>query len=111
MSTGVDMVEGVINIALGRSVDITPKYRKAAAIRYYLEPTVGEIVAVEGIEEAELVEGIQQVTVVHGIGEIAKPLRSSGDRLAFVIAQADDAQTAIRQCEISLAKLSFITKQ
>lgn len=110
MSTGVNMVEGIINIALGRTADITPKYEKASAIRYYLEPTVGEIVAIEGIQEAEQVEGIQQVTIVHGVGKIARPLRSSGDRLAFVIAQADDAKMAIERCEIALAKLKFITK-
>jgi len=110
MSTGVNMVEGVINIALGRPVDITPKYQKASAIRYYLKPTIGEITGIEGVEEAEKVEGIQQVTIVHGIGKIAKPLRSSADRLAFVIAQADDAKSAIRQCEIALDKLKFITK-
>lgn len=111
MSTGVDMVEGVINIALGLPVDITAKYHKGSAIRYYLEPVIGEIVAVEGTEEAKQVDGIQQVTIVHGVGEIARPLRNSADRLAFVIAQADNSETAIKQCDIALAKLKFITKK
>lgn len=110
LSTGVNMVKAVINIALGRPVDHEQTIYKGSCIRYYLKPTEGEIVAIEGIEQAKQVPGIQEVTILHGIGEIARPLRNSADRLAFVIAQANDAETAITQCEVALDKLKFITK-
>ena len=37
LSTGIDFVKGVIDVALGIKPDTQPKYRKAAAIRYILE--------------------------------------------------------------------------
>lgn len=110
LSTGVDMVKAVINIALGEPVDFTPKYTKGSCIRYYMKPVVGKIKAFEGIEEAEKVEGIQQVTLVKQVGDMAVELRSSGDRIGFVIAQMDTPEEAIAQCEKALDLINVIVE-
>lgn len=110
LSTGVNMVKAVINIALGEKADIEQKYTKGSCIRYYMKPTVGVIKEIRGLDEAASVEGIQQVTMLKKVGDTAKELRSSGDRLGFVIAQMDTAEEAIRCCEEALSKIVVITE-
>ena len=101
LSTGVDMVECCINIALGESVDLSPKYNKASAIRYFRVER-GYIKEICGLDEAKKIPGIKQVYVVHGIGERMDGIKCSGDRSGFVIAQADTAKKAIEICEKAL---------
>lgn len=108
LSTGVDMVKAVINIALGEPVDFTPKYQKGSCIRYYMKPVVGKIKAFKGLEEAAAVDGIKQVTILKQVGDMAVELRSSGDRIGFVIAQKNTAEEAITCCEEALAKIDVI---
>lgn len=110
LSTGVDMVKAVINIALGEPVDFVQKHEKGACIRYYMKPVVGKIKAFAGVAEAEKVEGIQQVTLLKQVGDMAVELRSSGDRIGFVIAQMDTPEEAIAQCEKALALIQVIVE-
>lgn len=109
MSTGVDMVKAVINIALGENADHEQKFSKGSCVRYFMKPVEGKIMAINGIDDAKAVEGIQQVTVVHGVGDTAKKLRSSADRICFVISQMDTPEEAIAQCEKALNKIEVIT--
>lgn len=100
LSTGVDMVECCIKIALGDSPDFKKKYEKASAIRYF-ECAYGRIKKITGIEEAEKIPGIKQIFVVHGVGEKLNGIKSSGDRVGFVISQADNVDEAIEICEMA----------
>ena len=111
LSTGVNMVEAVIKIALGEKVNVEQKYTKGSCIRYYMKPTVGLIKEIRGLEEAANVKGIQQVTMLKKVGDMAKELRSSGDRLGFVIAQMDTPEEAIRCCEEALDKIVVIVEE
>ena len=97
LSTGVNMVECCIKIALGEKPDLVEKYKKGSAIRYF-ELEYGKIKKISGIQHAESVPGVQQVFVVHGVGEIMNGIKSSGNRAGFVIAQADTAEDAIKSC-------------
>lgn len=84
LSTAVNMVECCIRIALREVVDITAKYNKAAAIRYF-KTSSGKVKNIIGIHDAELVPGVTQVSIVHGIGEKLKEIKSSTDRAGFVV--------------------------
>lgn len=97
LSTGVNMVECCINIALGEKPDLQNKYNKASAIRYFAQQH-GTIKKITGIEEAKKIPGVKQVFVVHGIGETLNGIKSSGDRAGFVISQADSVEEAISIC-------------
>lgn len=101
LSTGVDMVECCIKISLGEKVDLSSKYNKASAIRYFKTDS-GYIRSIRGIDAAKRVSGIKQVYVVHGMGEKMDGIKCSGDRSGFVIAQADTAQKAVQICEEAL---------
>ena len=101
LSTGVDMVESCIRIALGETADLEPKFHKASAIRYF-RVEQGFIRDIRGLEEARKIPGVKQIYVVHGIGEKMNGIKSSGDRSGFVIAQADTAEEAVKICEKAL---------
>lgn len=98
LSTGVNMVECCIKIALGEMPDLIAKYDKASAIRYF-DIEYGTIERISGIEEAKRIPGVKQVFVVHGAGDVMNGIKSSGDRAGFVIAQADSPEEAIAICE------------
>lgn len=107
LSTGVNMVECCIRIALGEVPNITAKYNKAAAIRYF-KTSCGTVKNIIGIHDAELVPDVKQVSIVHGIGEELKEIKSSTDRAGFVISQAASVDEAIRECEVAIGKVNFI---
>lgn len=101
LSTGVDMVENCIRIALGQSADPNVKFSKGSAIRYFPQ-TAGTIQSITGQEQAAQIPGIQQISFVHGVGETVTEIDSSGARLGFVIAQSDSAQAAVRTCQAAM---------
>lgn len=109
LSTGVDMVECCIHLALGEKADITPKKEKGSAIRYF-KNDVGVITGINGVDEARNSEGIVNVTIVHDVGETAKEIRSSNDRVGFVIAKGNDADDAETKCEKALSCISVEIK-
>lgn len=104
LSTGVDMVECCIRIALGEKPDLTAKWDKGSSIRY-LKTGTGRIKAIEGIEDARALEGVRQVSIVHGVGETAGTIKSSVDRVGFVIAQAETAAQAVEIAEAGSSKI------
>ena len=103
-STGVNMVEACINIALGQEVDIRKKFQKASAIRFKKCDT-GEIINITGVEEAKKMNGIKNVNIVHGVGEQSREIKNSNDRVAYVISQDESALKAINSCENALKKI------
>lgn len=104
LSTGINMVEACIKISLGERPDITPKFSKGSAIRYF-QQHAGVIEKIDGIEAAENMHGVRQVSVVHGVGEQITDTIDSGSRMGFVIAQGNDADDAELVCEMALKKI------
>ena len=107
LSTGVNMVECCIKIALGEKADIKPKWRKGSAIRYF-QQHAGIVKGIEGITEAEMLDGVKQISVVHGVGEKVTEIDCSGARMGFVIAQDENADAAIEDCMGALGKLRIV---
>lgn len=108
LSTGIDMVECCIKIALGENPDIRPKWSKGSAIRY-LKTGRGIVKQIDGVEEAEKYPGVVQVSIVHGIGDQVGEIHSSTDRAGFVISQADCVQDAVRIAEKGIGYISVLT--
>ena len=98
LSTGVDMVEACINIALGERPDLRKIYDRGAAIRYFQQHK-GIIKEICGIKRAENIKGIVEVCIVHGIGEEITDIKDSASRMGFVIAEGESAKSAIETCE------------
>ncbi len=106
LSTGVNMVESAIKIALGETPDIEPKWNKGSAIRY-LKTGTGFIKAIEGIEEAKKIPGVVQVNIVHGVGEKVGEIMSSVDRVGFVIGQNNNPISAIESAVSGIEKIQI----
>lgn len=107
LSTGVNMVECCIKIALGEKPDIEAKYNKGSAIRY-IHQHAGLVTEIKGISIAEAIPGVQQVSIVHGVGETITEIDSSTARMGFVIAQGNDADDAERICESARDTLNIM---
>ena len=100
-STGVNMVKASINIALGQEIDVRKKFEKAAATRYK-KCDIGKIIKITGVDQAKKIQGVKDVKVVHGVGEESRQIKSSNDRVAYVISQGEDTSKATAFCEKAL---------
>lgn len=110
LSTGVDMVENTIRIAIGEKPDLSPKWNKGSAIRYFKTGT-GIIKSIKGIKEAENISGVTYISVVHGVGEQIGDIKSSTDRVGFVIAQSEDAKQAIAVAEKAVRAIDIVVAE
>lgn len=106
LSTGINMVEGCIKIALGEKPNLERKFNKGAAIRY-LKTDLGVITSISGIKDAENIDGVKQVSIVYGVGNQATEIKSSADRVGFVIAQSTNPEKAIEICEVAMNKITI----
>ena len=106
LSTGVDLVESCIRIALGEKPDLEQKWEKGSAIRYF-QTGVGTIKEIKGVAAAEAIPGVVQVSFVHGVGEKIGEIKSSGDRVGFVISQAKDAKKAVKIAEAGIQQIEI----
>lgn len=98
LSTGIDIVECSINIALGVKPDIEQKIKKGSAIRYF-ETSSGRLESISNVNKAQEIPGVKQITFVKQIGDIIPPINSSNDRIGYVITQGDTAAEAIEICD------------
>lgn len=105
LSTGIDMVEATIKIALGEAPNIEPKFEMASAIRYFREQK-GTIKNISGIEQAKKSQGIQEVVITKNIGESIGTIYSSMDRMGYVIAQGNEVDSAINYCKNAIEKIT-----
>lgn len=108
LSTGIDMVKCSIQIAVGEKPNLTPVFSKAAAIRYFKQP-VGKIVEIKDIDFIKKMPGVKQVSIVHGLGETVGEVKSSGDRIGFVITQSNDSNKAADEADDASNRLVVIT--
>nr|WP_242943637.1 ATP-grasp domain-containing protein [Lachnoclostridium phocaeense] len=102
LSTGIDMIECCINIALGRAIKIQKKWNKGSAIRYLHLP-IGTVRSVKGIDKLDTSPGIIQTCVTIKKGQVIDTITNSTERVGFVISQDDNAQKAILDCEKALS--------
>ena len=109
LSTGVDMVEACINIALGMSVDIDKKYDKGSAIRYFKQHS-GTIEKINGVEDVRKQKGVVQLSIIHNVGEHITDVIDSGSRIGFVIADGKNADEAVKNCENACERLEVVIK-
>ena len=98
LSTGIDMVKCCIEIAMGKSVDISKKFEKGSAIRY-LDSYNGALASIKGVAAARSSEGIVEVEIVRGKGDVVRDIRASSDRIGFVISQGCNARDAVAKAE------------
>lgn len=98
LSTGVNMVDACIRIAIGEKPDLEIKYQLSSAIRYF-QQKAGRIKRISGIDIAKQIPGVEEICIVHGNGESITNITDSASRMGFVIAKSDMPSSAIQICE------------
>ena len=106
LSTGIDMVESTIKVALGEEPNIKPTLHCGAAIRYSKAP-YGTITSIENVEMARLIPGVKQVTFTKEVGDESVPIQCSNDRVGFVISQGITATEAVNACEKAIRTIKI----
>lgn len=109
LSTGVDMVNANIQIALGELPDLMPKYSKGAAIRFF-KSKPGFFYEAKGLEEASSLNGVIEVGFLKNIGDYIPELKTGLDRVGYVIAQGETRNKAVKICEEAVDKITIVTK-
>lgn len=109
LSTGVDLVDSCIRLAMGMNPDVAIKHDRGSAIRF-LQAEPGTIVGLEGIEEARKSENVVQVHISHSVGDKSVVLKNGNDRIGSVIARGETATEAIASCERAQEKIKIIVK-
>lgn len=104
LSTGVDMIKATIDICLGQTPDIAPKWEKGSAIRFFDAPC-GVITAIEGVEEAKKIPGVQEISFTKQVGDTAGEIGSSTDRAGFVIAQSTTPAESVGICQTAMERI------
>lgn len=98
MSTGVDMIAGLIDIAVGTRPDTAQRLRRGSAVRFLKSPGTPS-----RAPEARAMAGVVLVAVAEGTD--ARDVRSSTDRLGHVIAEGDTVTTASTTAEAAITLL------
>lgn len=98
-STGIDMVEGAIDLALGREPNLQPSREPRGAAIRYLAPAPGKVVSITGLDEAKRVPGVKIVDVNTAVGDTIPEMTSSLTRVGHVIAEGASAGKAIASAE------------
>ena len=106
LSTGVNMVEANIRIAIGEKPQLEKKIDKGAAIRFFHTKS-GLFKAVYGVEEVSRISGIIEVGFFKHVGEIIPVMRNGLDRVGYVIAQCNTRDEAADLCEKAVKMIHF----
>lgn len=95
VALGIDLNALAIGAALGEENDIVPGARTHGACVRFIVPPEGELLSVEGIEEASREPGVVDVGVYRRPGFVFGPFLTGADRAGFVIATGDSRDDAL----------------
>lgn len=109
-STGIDMVEGAIRLALGQIPDLIPRHPPHGAAIRYLIPKAGKVISIDGLEYARNTAGVRAVELDARIGEAIPECTSSLSRTGHVIAEAPSAGEAVAIAEAARDAIRIITE-
>lgn len=108
LSTGINMIDLNIKYALNEKINFKRTLNKASAIRY-ISTDIGKIKQIRGIEEVKNIKGIKVIEIDKKVGDYIREIKSSTDRVGYVISQADNVSEANRICEEACNKIKIIT--
>jgi biotin carboxylase len=108
LATGVDLPGQLIGMYLGRAPSTADRLNLGAAI-VFLPSLPGEVVGIEGLEEAAAVEGIVDLSVYVAPGTELAQVGDNTDRFGHVLAVGPDSDRALARAEHAAALLRIRT--
>ena len=106
LSTGINMVEANIRIALGEYTDLKSRFNRGAAIRF-IQSSVGVIKSIKGIDAVKKDSNVIEFVLLKRVGDKISEIRNSLDRIGYVITQGNTREEAVRFCEQAVEKIQF----
>ena len=109
VAIGIDLNALAIGAALGERAELPrPTPRGGACVRFLVAPA-GELVAVEGLEDARVEPGVVDAGVYRPRGWSFGALQSGADRAGFVIAQGESRADALARAARAGDRIRFVT--
>jgi len=106
LSTGINLQEIVIKLAMGEQVSCPHSTIKQASAIRFIPSREGTVVDVEAPEILD--KCIKMVNLLCNPGERVSNAKDNSGRLGYVIAQADSASEAIMACEDTIKKVKIV---
>lgn len=92
-ATGIDVLEAWMSLLLGDDVDLIPKRRDRASIRFLTAENAGRLSGIHGIKEALMIPSIREVVVTRDRGTTVRAAEDAYDRIGFIIGSSPDPST------------------
>jgi biotin carboxylase len=105
---GSDLNGAALGAALGEHVAAPePSNDVGGGIVRFLVPPEGELVAVEGIDEARSQDGVLDIRVYRRPGHVFGPFRRGADRAGAVLAVGESREEALERADRAAALIRF----
>lgn len=101
LSTGINMVEQSLNVVMEKKCDLRQRYDCGSAIRY-IHCNSGKIKEINIDSAIYDDERIKEVVIYKKTDDIVTDLKTSNDRVGYVVANGKNAQDAIDAAENAL---------
>jgi biotin carboxylase len=111
-STGVDIVDILVDMAVGNQVDVArfvPTRDLATSQRYFF-PAPGTLKAIHGAAAAQSAPHIRKVDIWARPGDEIAALENHPSRVGYVISCAPTRQEAVAAAEAAVKKVEFVTE-
>jgi biotin carboxylase len=111
LNTGVDFIGAAIKVALGEPVtaqELTPKH-STPVIQRYAFAAAGQVVSVEGVDEARKIAGVNDVIVTAKAGDVIPAIGDKQPSAAIVLASGSSRHDALRAANDALACIKITT--
>jgi len=111
-STGVDIVDILVDMAVGNTVDpvrFTPTRNLATSQRYFF-PTPGTIREIRGLKAAQDANHIRKVDVWARPGDAVATLENHPSRVGYVISCAPTREEAVAAAQAAVARVEFLVE-
>jgi biotin carboxylase len=111
-STGVDIVDILVDMAVGNAVDpvrFTPTRDLATSQRYFF-PAAGRIKDIQGLEAAQIMPHIRKVDVWARTGDAIATAENHPSRVGYVISCAPTREEAVAAAQAAIAQVAFMVE-
>lgn len=109
LSTGIDLIELVIRLALGLPVVIPNATNRGSAVRFlFADPGIVE--SVEGLSVANSAEGLETIEISCKVGDMVSELLSSSARLGYVVCSGETANEAKERCTRAVDAIKIVMR-